>query len=278
MKWIGALGWLLVGCVANVGAPPVADDRGDRASDIADRDDSYGDRGDDSYDEPRDDPRDDDAWDYGGDGDADTDADADGDDFYDEPRDPNCDAQVCDPYEQCGCPAGEACMFDMNDQPSCGTEGSGLEWDSCGQTGCVAGLLCLGASDQDATCYAMCDDAHPCPRGEECLVPIANANGQVITTVCAVSGCSLVNDDCPGSQSCIAYGPDTTICAAPGATRVDATCQYAEECVAGASCIGWEGENEAHCLAHCDSNYDSCPGGHQCVPISANGDGVCAIL
>ena len=208
-----------------------------------------------------------------GDGDADADADADGD--------ADCVADPCDVYDQCGCDAGQNCTFNGADK-QCVPAATGQQDEACSDQGlCDIGFACLS----DNTCAQYCDSTHRCAGGANCSIALgdpANPDGDPLATVCATpSNCdALAGTGCEDPNACYISNPTdgTTDCAPAGDTAAGEVCVHTNDCAPGATCIGLQGQDTLHCLAHCDATADptTCAEGSTCQAL-VNGEplGIC---
>ena len=69
----------------------------------------------------------------------------------------------------------------------------------------------------------------------------------------------------------------TTDCAPEGDTAVGGECVNTNNCVAGATCIGFQGQEGSTCVPHCDSTADpdACAEGTHCQATPTEPLGLC---
>ena len=219
-----------------------------------------------------------------GDTDSDADSDADGDADADADGDADCPSNdPCDVYAQCGCADGENCSYNGSDK-QCIPAGTGQQDDACSDTtDCDIGLTCLS----DLTCAQYCNDAQGvrCPGGSQCTIALGDPDNpeQELARVCATpSNCDpIAQTGCDAAgNACYIVNPQdgTTDCAPEGEAAVGDACVHTNDCAAGATCIGFQGGDGSHCVAHCDADAQTstCADGTTCQRL-VNGQalGVC---
>jgi hypothetical protein len=155
--------------------------------------------------------------------------------------------------------------------------GTGEAFDRCEETGCAPGLVCLGDARQRYACIELCDEEHPCSRGD-CAWVLPDRNGDEIAGTCAILDCDPFDGrgGCPAGYSC-ALIPGGTVCLLPGPTPPGGPCVWSEDCAAGTSCIyPRPGAPSGKCLWHCDPEGEPCPYEMWCYPIE-DGVGICDV-
>ena len=124
---------------------------------------------------------------------------------------------------------------------------------------CAAGSAC----DEEHTCVPFCLDASHCGAGQHC------SRGPIDFGLC-IDLCDPLGDTCPSDEACYFVG-DGFVCAGDASGEGGAygdPCEFANACAAGLLCS----PACACCVAPCDTQAASCPGGTACTDIFGPGE------
>ncbi len=167
--------------------------------------------------------------------------------------DPFCVPGACDVVAQ-DCPSGQACNYEPimgAPQRACGAPGTAQEGESCETTGCVAGLVCVGATGQ-TECLKFCSTATDCAMGQVCSQGVIFQGSAERPLVCtgAPPSCDPLLQDCPTATDACYLTTTGGACAPAGSVAVGQPCET-ELCVKGATCLGGLADGGSECAILC---------------------------
>lgn len=158
--------------------------------------------------------------------------------------DPNEDA--CGPEDVCSLRSGE---------PVCLPVGSALPGESCEDTQCARGGICVKLTDRDEKeCFLACDPAEgACAQGQVCTGVDGQNFGLCQTTTPACT--PLDQSACPG-QNCSLVGTNPS-CVDAGSAAIGQPCDV-DPCARGGVCARMLGEDSPKCYEPCDIDFPTC--------------------
>jgi len=190
--------------------------------------------------------------------------------------DPTCTPPAasgqCDPFEQCGCNAGQNCIFTgaTDGETRCRPAGTTAPFSSCSNHDqCQAGHACVGG-----VCKPFCQGDGDCAASNGTCQQLYVTENGAQTPISFAKACSAACDlrtpqtVCGNDQgvSCIATDEGGTDCVGGFGTGVGAgACSGNDwqKCAPGYLCI-----NGSDCLRWCRVNASGdCSGGQSCYPL-----------
>jgi cysteine-rich repeat protein len=183
----------------------------------------------------------------------------------------------CELVPQSGCPSGQACDLDDDDDGSTECRAittAGNEDDACTvTTACAAGYSCVSDFSL-ASCYEFCtSDAQCSGVGSRCFIELADDMGDPIpgVTMCSNSCDPLAQTGCPAGMGCIVgnmAGGDVTDCREMGTDPDGSPCNSTLECLSGSLCVT-RADMTRRCQEMCNVNGpDTCAGASTCGGFS----------